>query len=91
MTMPFSGTKPLIMTKFQVIISFCSLRMSCEVQNNKDFTPEEVEAMPIPNEDKQLLKNSPALYYRSNNPVKDVFGGIAPQSQFNINFTGWGK
>ena len=57
-------------------------------KNNKDFTPEEVEAMPIPNEDKQLLKNSPALYYRSNNPVKDVFGGIAPQSQFNINFTG---
>ncbi|SFO26834.1 TonB-linked outer membrane protein, SusC/RagA family [Capnocytophaga haemolytica] len=57
-------------------------------KNNRDYTPEEVEAMNLTPEQKQALLNSPALYYTSHNYFKEAFGGIAPQNQVNLNVSG---
>ena len=58
-------------------------------KNNRDFTPQEVEAMTgLTPEQKKALNNSPALYYASHNLYKEQFNKVAPQYQANINVSG---
>ncbi|PKK37178.1 hypothetical protein BWI96_07440 [Siphonobacter sp. SORGH_AS_0500] len=57
-------------------------------QNNRDYTPAEVNAMNLTADQKQALLNSPALYYTSNNYYKEQFGGVGRQQQYNLNVSG---
>ena len=58
-------------------------------QNNRDYTPAEVDAMPnLTPAQKEQLKNSPALYYTTRNWYKDQFGGVGRQAQYNLNVSG---
>lgn len=58
-------------------------------KNNRDFTPQEVDAMTnLTPEQKEQLKNSPALYYASRNLYKEQFSKVAPQYQANVNISG---
>lgn len=58
-------------------------------KNNRDFTPQEVDAMSfLTPEQKESLKNSPALYYSSHDLYKEQFGKVAPQYQANMNVSG---
>lgn len=58
-------------------------------QNNRDYTPAEVAGMDIPDEQKQLLLNSPAIYYGSTDYMKAIFDAApSPQQQYNINVSG---
>ncbi len=60
--------------------------------NNRDYTPAEVDAMTFLNsEQKEQLKNSDAIYYRSEDWFAKQFGYTAPQQQFNINLQGGTK
>ena len=59
-------------------------------KNNRDFTDEEINRY-FPNlsyEQKEKLKESPALYYGSRDAFSSVFEGIAPQWQTNVNISG---
>mgnify|MGYP003325047193 CR=1 FL=1 len=47
-------------------------------QNNRDFTPEEVAAMNISDEQKQRLLDSPALYYGSSDAYSELYSRVAP-------------
>jgi TonB-linked SusC/RagA family outer membrane protein len=58
-------------------------------KNNRDFTPVEVDAMSnLSVEQKEQLKNAPALYYASNDLYRDQFSKMAPQFQTNLNISG---
>lgn len=58
-------------------------------QNNRDFTTEEVDAMThLSPAQKEQLKNSPALYYGSNDLYAQQFGRLGPQWQTNVNISG---
>lgn len=58
-------------------------------KNNRDFTPQEVDAMTnLTPEQKEQLKNTPALYYASRNLYKEQFSKVAPQYQANVNISG---
>ncbi len=58
-------------------------------QNNRDYTPAQVDAMSnLSDEQKDALKNSPALYYTSHNYYKEQFGGVGRQQQYNLNVSG---
>jgi TonB-linked SusC/RagA family outer membrane protein len=58
-------------------------------QNNRDYTPAEVDAMSNLNPaQKEQLKNTPALYYTTRNWYKDQFGGVGRQAQYNLNVSG---
>lgn len=58
-------------------------------RNNRDFTTEEVDAMThLSAEQREQLKNSPALYYGSNDLYSQQFGKTAPQWQVNVNISG---
>lgn len=58
-------------------------------KNNRDFTPQEVDAMTnLSQAQREQLKNSPALYYANRNLYKEQFGKTAPQYQANINVSG---
>lgn len=58
-------------------------------KNNRDFTPQQVEAMTwLSQEQKDALNNSPALYYSSHDLYKEQFNRVAPQYQANINVSG---
>lgn len=58
-------------------------------KNNRDFTPQEVDAMSgLSAEQKAALKNAPALYYASHDLYKEQFNKVAPQYQANINISG---
>ena len=58
-------------------------------KNNRDFTPQEVDAMTgLTSEQKEQLKNTPALYYADHNLYKEQFNGVAPQYQANLNVSG---
>ncbi|ADF53800.1 putative outer membrane protein, probably involved in nutrient binding [Zunongwangia profunda SM-A87] len=57
--------------------------------NNRDFTPEEVDAMAnLTLEQKNALKNSPAVYYGNRDLYAEQFGDLAPQTQLNFNING---
>lgn len=58
-------------------------------KNNRDFTPVEIDAMAnLDAAQKELLKNTPALYYASNDLYKEQFDKVAPQFQTNMNISG---
>ena len=58
-------------------------------QNNRDYTPAEVDALPnLTDAQKTQLKNSPALYYGSHDLYAEQFGGVGPQKQINLNISG---
>ena len=58
-------------------------------KNNRDYTPEQVDAMSnLNDEQKESLKNSAALYYTSHNYYKEQFGGVGKQQQYNMNVSG---
>ena len=58
-------------------------------KNNRDFTPQEVDAMTnLTDAEREQLKNSPALYYASRNLYKEQFSKVAPQYQANVNISG---
>ena len=57
-------------------------------QNNRDFTPAEVEAMNLSPEQKEKLLNSPALYYGSSDAYSELYSRVAPQWQANISVSG---
>lgn len=58
-------------------------------KNNRDFTPQEVEAMTnLTPEQKAALNASPAIYYGSHDLYKEQFNRNAPQYQANINVSG---
>lgn len=56
---------------------------------NRDYTPREVDDMTfLTPEQKEALKNAPAMYYVSHDFFDELFGGSAPQQQFNVNLSG---
>ena len=58
-------------------------------QNNRDYTPGEVDAMSnLSPEQKESLKNSPALYYTSHDWYKELFNGTGIQNQYNLSASG---
>ncbi|MFV0269628.1 MAG: TonB-dependent receptor [Draconibacterium sp.] len=57
-------------------------------QNNRDYTPQEVEGMNLSPEQKASLLNSPAFYYTSTDYFKEQFDHWAPQQQYNVNISG---
>jgi TonB-linked SusC/RagA family outer membrane protein len=58
-------------------------------QNNRDYTPAQVDAMTgLSADQKAQLKASPALYYGSHDLYKEQFGGKGPQRQLNLNISG---
>lgn len=59
-------------------------------QNNRDYTPAEVEAMELTAEQKAALNASPALYYTSHDWFAEQFGKAGPQTQYNVNLSGGG-
>lgn len=60
-------------------------------QNNRDFTPEEVAAMNISEEQKRRLLDSPALYYGSSDAYSELYSRVAPQWQANVSVSGGTK
>lgn len=61
-------------------------------QNNRDFTPAEVEAMDLTEEQKNILNNTPALYYTDTDYLKEIFGGqMSPQQRYNVSIRGGTK
>ncbi len=58
-------------------------------QNNRDYTPAQVDAMSnLTADQKTALKNSPALFYTSHNYYHDQFSGTGAQQQYNLNVSG---
>ncbi len=58
-------------------------------QHNRDYTPDEVNAMSnLTDAQRTQLMNSPALYYTSHNYYQQEFGGTGLQQQFNMNVSG---
>ncbi|MDE6147062.1 MAG: TonB-dependent receptor [Bacteroidales bacterium] len=57
-------------------------------QNNRDFTPAEVEAMNLTREQKDRLLESPALYYGSSDAYSELYSRVAPQWQANVSVSG---
>lgn len=54
----------------------------------RDYTPAEIELMNLSDDQKAALANSPALYFSSHDYFDEIFGGTAPQEQYNINISG---
>lgn len=58
-------------------------------KNNRDFTPEEVAALPNLTAAQQAQLNaSPAMYYGSRDLYAEQFGETGPQKQLNLNISG---
>ena len=58
-------------------------------KNNRDFTPQEVQAMTnLSDAQKKALMDSPALYYASHDLYKEQFNKVAPHYQDNLNVAG---
>lgn len=57
-------------------------------RNNRDFTPAEVAAMSLTDEQKQQLLDSPALYYGTSDAYSELFSRVAPQWQANVSVSG---
>lgn len=57
-------------------------------QNNRDFTPAEVDAMNLTDAQKTALKNSPALYYGTSDAYAELYSRTAPQWQANVSVSG---
>ncbi|WEK38328.1 MAG: TonB-dependent receptor [Candidatus Pseudobacter hemicellulosilyticus] len=57
-------------------------------QNNRDYTASEIDAMSISADKKELLRNSPALYYTSHDWYDELFNGTGVQNQYNLSVSG---
>lgn len=58
-------------------------------QNNRDYTPAEIDAMThLSAAQRESLRNSPALYYTSHDWYKELFNGTGIQNQYNLNVSG---
>lgn len=58
-------------------------------QNNRDYTPDEVNNMHgLSDRQKQALLNSPALYYTNKDFFEEQFGDYGSQQQYNFNVAG---
>ena len=57
-------------------------------QHNRDYTPAEVNAMSITDAQKAQLNTSPAIWYGSQDLMKQEFGGSGIQKQANVNIRG---
>lgn len=57
-------------------------------QNNRDFTPAEVAAMNLTEDQKTQLLNSPALYYGTSDAYAELYSRVAPQWQANLSVSG---
>lgn len=57
-------------------------------QNNRDYTPAEVNALNLTDAQRSALLESPALYYSSHDYFEEQFGGMGPQQQYNLNISG---
>lgn len=57
-------------------------------QNNRDFTPDEIAAMNLTDEQKAQLANSPALYYGTSDAYAELYSRVAPQWQANLSVSG---
>ena len=58
-------------------------------KNNRDFTPAEVDRMThLTPQQRESLKNSPALYYGWSDSFAEMFGRTAPQWRGNVNIQG---
>lgn len=59
-------------------------------QNNRDYTPAEIDAMTnLTDAQKQVLLNTPSVFYGSTDYMKEIFGSsLAPQQQYNVNVSG---
>ncbi len=57
-------------------------------QNNRDFTPAEVESMNLSPDKKAALLAMPSLHYQNHDYIDEYFGGTAPQQQVNVNLSG---
>lgn len=60
-----------------------------QFRNNRDYTPGQVDAMTqLTVEQRERLKNSPALYYTSHDWYKELFSAKGAQNQYNLNVSG---
>lgn len=57
-------------------------------QHNRDFTEAEIDAMNLTAEQKEQLRNSPALYYGSSDAYAELYSRTAPQWQANVSVSG---
>lgn len=58
-------------------------------RNNRDYTNAEVDALTqLSIEQRERLKNSPALYYTSHDWYKELFSERGVQNQYNLNVSG---
>lgn len=58
-------------------------------QNNRDFTPAEVAAMPnLTEAQRQQLLNSEALYYGTSDAYAELYSRVAPQWSANVSVSG---
>ncbi len=57
-------------------------------QNNRDFTPAEVDAMNLTADQKRRLLDSPALYYGTSDAYSELYSRVAPQWQVNVSVSG---
>ncbi len=58
-------------------------------KNNRDYTTAQVDAMSnLTPEQKERLKNSPALYYTSTDFYRMIFSGTGSQQQYNMSVSG---
>jgi TonB-linked SusC/RagA family outer membrane protein len=60
-------------------------------QNDRDFTPAEVNAMNLTPDAKKALLASPAVYYTSHDYFNEQYGGVSPEQQYNVNISGGGE
>lgn len=60
-----------------------------KLQNNRDFTPDEVAAYPgLTDAQRTQLNASPAVYYGSHDLYAEQFGNSGPQQQYNLSISG---
>ena len=57
-------------------------------KNNRDYTDAEIDAMDLTPDQKEALRNSPALYYSSQDLYSNQFSGSSPQQLLNVNISG---
>lgn len=58
-------------------------------QHDRDYTPDEVAGMTgLTDAQKASLNSSPAIYYGSEDWMRQQFGGTGPQKQLNLNVSG---
>ncbi|MBK5720640.1 TonB-dependent receptor [Dysgonomonas sp. Marseille-P4677] len=57
-------------------------------RNNRDFTSDEIDGMNLSPAQREMLLNSPSLFYGSQDLYGNQFGESGPQAQLNLNISG---